>query len=77
MYLCFYFAAPKLRIAVPFLTSNILVNKRSDFLALGFLAIFWVIGKIGLSSVISYRVEIIAASIISLSFCWSSHLPAC
>ena len=68
MALRFNFSDPTRRIAVLFLTSNKLVNKSSDFLELGFLAVVWVIGKLGLSSVISYGVETIAASRISLIF---------
>ena len=65
------------RFSVLFLTSNMLVNKLSDFLALGFLTIVWVIRKPGLTSVTSYGLETIPTSRISFRFCWSSHLPAC
>ena len=71
------FSAPTQSFAVFGLTSNMLVKRHSDFLALGFLTIVDVIGKLGLSSVTPYGVESIAALIISLRFCWSSHLPAC
>ena len=77
MALQFDFAAPTRRIAVLFLTPNMLVNKCSDLLALVFLNDVWVIGKLGLSSVISSGVSTISASRIYLNFCWSSHLPAC
>ena len=77
MYISFYFAASTRQILLLFLKSNMLVNKCSDFLELGFLIFVWVIGKLGLSSVIYSGVETISASIISLNICWSSHLPAC
>ena len=53
------------------------VNKHSDFLALDFLTGDDVICTLGLLSVTPSGVDIIAASIITLRFCWSSHLPAC
>ena len=65
------------RFSVVGLTSNMLVNKHSDFLALGFLTGVYVIGTLGILSVTPSGVDTIAASRISLSFCWSSHLPAC
>ena len=71
------FASTKRRFAVFGLTSNMLVNKHSGFLALGFLTGVDAIGTLGISYVTSYWVDSIAASIISLRFCWSSHLPAC
>ena len=46
-----------------------LVNKRSDFLALGFLTDVWVIVKLGLSSVIHFVVETILTSGITLNSC--------
>ena len=52
MALSFDFSDPTQRIEVLFLISNMLVNKRSDFLALGFLTIFRVLVKLGLSPVI-------------------------
>ena len=58
----FYFVAPTLCIAVLFLTSNMLVNKLIDFIALGLLTVVWVVGKLGVSSVIYPGVETIAAS---------------
>ena len=76
MDLCFDFVDPTRQIAVLFFTSSMLVNNCSDFLALGFLTVFWDIGKTGLSSVIYSVVKIIAASIVSLNLCCSSHLPA-
>ena len=45
------FAAPTRRFAVFFLTSNMLVKRHSDFLALYFLAGVDVIGKLGMSYV--------------------------
>ena len=53
------------------------VNKHSDFLVLGFLTDVDVICILGLLSVKPYGVDSRASSRISLSFCWSSHLPAC
>ena len=77
MALRFDFAAPTRRFAVFFLTSKMVVNKHSDFLALGFLTGVDAIGTLGLSYVTTYVVYSIAASIISLKWCRSSHLPAC
>ena len=57
--------------------SNMLVKRQSDLLALGFLTGVDVICILGLLSVTHSGVETIAASIISLRFCWSSHLPEC
>ena len=71
----FDYAYPTQRIAVLFLTSKAFVNKRSDFLALGFLAVVWVICRLGMASAIYYGVETIAASRVYLNFCLSSHLP--
>ena len=64
-------AATKRHFAVFGLTSNILVNKHSDFLALGFLTGDDVICTLGLLSVTPYEVYSIAASIISSRFCLS------
>ena len=50
MTLSFDFAAPTRRFAVLFFTSNVLVNKHSDLLALGFLTRYDVIGNCGLLS---------------------------
>ena len=69
MALRFYFAAPTRRFAVFILTFNMVVNKHSDFLALGFFTGVDVIGKLGMSYVTSYVVDTIAASLISLRFC--------
>ena len=71
------FAATIQRFYVFGLTSNMLVNKHSDFVALGFLTAVDVIGKLGLPYVNPSGVDTIAAYRISLRFCWSSHLPAC
>ena len=71
------FAAIIRRFAIIGLTSNMLENKHSDLLALVFLNVFDVIGTLGLLSVTPYVVDTIAASIVSLIFCLSSHLPAC
>ena len=65
------------RFAVFGLTSNMLVNKHSDLLALVSLTGVDVIGTLGLLSVTHSGVDTIALSTISLKFCWSSHLPAC
>ena len=59
MDLRFDFAATKRIFAVFGLTSNMLVNKYSDFLALGFLTGVDVIGKLGLSYMTIYGVDII------------------
>ena len=61
MALRFDFSVPTRRFDVFFLTSNMLVKRHSDFLALYFLTVVWVIGKLGLSSVISSGVETIEA----------------
>ena len=77
MDLHFDFAYSTRRKVALFLTSNMLVNKHSDLLAVDFLTILLVILKLGLTSVTYSGVKTIAASIISLRFCWSSHLLAC
>ena len=77
MDLCFDFTAPTRCFDVLFSTSNMLVNKQSDFLALGFLTFVWVIRKLGLIFVIYSGVDTISAPIIPFGFCWSSHLSAC
>ena len=64
------FEDTKRRFAVFGLISNMLVNKHSDFLALGFFTGVDVIGTLGMSYVTPYGVDSIAASIISLRFCW-------
>ena len=71
------FAVTKRRSTVVGLISNMIVNKHSDFLSLGFLTGDDVIWTLGMLSVTPYGVDSIAASIISLRLCWSSHLPAC
>ena len=71
------FEATIRRSGVFYLTSNMLVNKYSDFLALGFLTDVDVIGTLGLLYVTTYGVDKISASRISFRFCWSSHLPVC
>ena len=63
------FAATKRRLAVLGLTSNMFVNKHSDFLALGLLVGVDFIFTLGLLSETPYGVDSIAASIISLRFC--------
>ena len=60
------FAATKRRLTVLGLTSNMLVNKHSDFLSLGFLTAIDVIGTSGLSYVDPFGVDSISVSIISL-----------
>ena len=52
------------------LTSNMLVKRHSYFLALGLLTSVDVIGTLGLLYLNPYLVDSIAASIISLIFCW-------
>ena len=59
----------KRRFSVLGLTSNMLVNKHSDLLALGFLTSVDVIGTLGLSSVTTAGVDSISAPIIPLIFC--------
>ena len=68
MALHFYFASTTLRFAVFVLTSDMLVNKHSDFLALGFLTVVTVLRKLRLTSVIFYGLDTIVASRISLRF---------
>ena len=63
------FAATKRSFSVVGLTSNMFVNKHSDFLALGFLTVVYGIGTLGLLSVIPSGVDSRASYIISLSFC--------
>ena len=63
------FSATKWRSAVVGLTSNLFVNKCSDFLALGLLTGDDVICTFGLLSVNPSGVDSIAASQISLRFC--------
>ena len=77
MALRFDFADTKRRFAVFGLTFNMLVNKRSYLLSLGFLTGVDVIGTLGLSSVIPSGVDTMSACSISLRFSWFSHLPAC
>ena len=62
-------AATKRRLAVLGLTSNMFVNKHSDFLALGFLTGDDAICTLGLLSVNPYGIDRIAVSRISLRFC--------
>ena len=69
MDLRFEFAATKRRLDVLGLTSNMFVNKHSDFLALGFLVGVDFICTLGILSETPYGVDSIAASIISLRFC--------
>ena len=63
------FAAKTRRFAVVGLTSNMFVNKRSDFLALVFLTGDDVICTFGILSVSPSGVDSRAASRISLRFC--------
>ena len=71
------FPATKRRFDVLGLTSNMFVNKHSDFLALGLLTGVDGICTLWLLSVNPFGVNSRAASIMSLRFCWSPHLPAC
>ena len=71
------FVATKRCFAVLGLTSNMVVNKHSDLLALVFLDGVDFIGTLGLLYVTSSGVDTIAASRISLRFFWLSRLPAC
>ena len=73
----FDFASTLQSCAVFFLTFNMLVNKHSDFLALGVLTGVDGIGTLEHSSVTPSGVDTIAASRISVICCWLSHLPAC
>ena len=68
MALRFDSAATKRRFSVFGLTSNMLVNKHSYFLALGFLTGVNVICTLGLSSMTTSVVDSIVASTISLNF---------
>ena len=77
MDLRFDFAATNRRFSVLGLTSNMFVNKHSDFLALGFLTGVYGICTLGLLSVNHSGVDRRAVSRTSLWFCLSSHLPAC
>ena len=71
------FAATKQRFAVFCLTSNMFVNKHSDFLALVFFTGVDGICTLGLLYVNPSGVDSRAASRISLRFCWLSHLSTC
>ena len=77
MALSFDSAATIRRSSVFGLTSNILVNKHNDYLALGFFTDVDFINNLGLLSVTPSGLNAIAASMLSLRFCWSSHLTAC
>ena len=77
MALRFDFEAPTRSFYFLFLTPNMLVNKHSDLISLGFFIVVGVLRKLGLTSVISSGVDTVAASRISFRFCWSSHLPEC
>ena len=77
MALCSDFAATIQRFTIFGITSNMLVKRHYDFLALVFLNGVDAIGKLGLLYVTPIGVETIAAYSISLRFCWSSHLPEC
>ena len=69
-WLCVWaFAAEKRRFSVLGLTSNMLVNKPSHFLGLGFLTGVDVIGTLGLLWVNPSGGDSIAESRISLRFC--------
>ena len=70
-------SAIKRRLAVLGLTSNMFVNKHSDFLELGFFTGDDVKCTLGLLSVTQSGLDSIAAYIISLRFFLSLHLPAC
>ena len=59
------------------LTSDMFVNKHSDFLALAFKTGVDVICKLRLLSVTPSGVYTIAASRMSFMFCCSQHLTAC
>ena len=74
--LLFSLAAPNLQTAVLCLKSNVYVNWRNYFLALGFLADIDGLCVIWLLLVHTSDIETSAASIIALHFCWLSHLPA-
>ena len=77
IYLPFYLADLTRRIAFFFFASNMLLKRHSNFLALGFLTGVGVKGYLGLLLVNLSGVENIAASIISLNCCWSSHFTGC
>ena len=71
------FAATKRRFYVLGLTSNMLANKHSDFLAIGFLTVVDGICKLGLLPMNPSGVDSRESSRTSLRLFWSSHLPAC
>ena len=68
MALSFYFEATIRHFAVFGLTSKMLVNKHSDYLALGFFNCVDFIGSLGLLSETPYVFDTISASRISLRF---------
>ena len=76
MALSLEFAATIRRFTVFGLTCNMLVKRHSDFLALGALTGVDAIGALGILYVTPSGVDTTASFIISLRFCWSSHLPA-
>ena len=71
------FAAIKRRFAVLGLTSNIFLNKHSDFLTLALLTGVYGICTLGMLSVNPSVVDRRAAYGISFRFFLSSNLPAC
>ena len=56
MALCFYFEATIRRFSVFCLTSNMLVKRHSDFLALGFLTGVFVVVTLGLDRIQGYSI---------------------
>ena len=71
----FALAVPKLQTELLCLTSNVSINRQSNFSALVFLLDKYVLGVIRMLLVHPSGVETISASIISLYWYWSSHLP--
>ena len=69
--------APTRQISVFFFTSNMLVKRHSDFIALGFLTSAGVMGYMGLLLINPSVIDTTASSSISFNCCWSSHFPEC
>ena len=77
MALCSDFAATIQRFTIFGITSNMLVKRHYDFLALALFTGVYVIVTLILLSVTLFGVDTIESSRIYLRFCWSSHLLEC